>query len=140
MRIEKLSNQFYGANLFYGKIDLKPTHTWSFYYVVENTTDKKVIEQEALKTVLLVNKHSREFHFYGKQAQCWENAFDLTDITMRPNATHQEIALTMVYNDLEEFIDMLQEEISVRHIVPHDTYLIYDDENVYKQILSKLKY
>lgn len=140
VRLEKLSNQFYGANLLYGKIDLKPTHTWSFYYVVENTTDKEFIEKEALKTVLLVNEHSREFHFYGKQSQQWENSFDLADITIRPNATHQEIALTMVYSDLEKFIDMLQEEISARYFVPHDTYLIYDNENIYKQILSKLKY
>ena len=44
------------------------------------------------------------------------------------------------YSDLEEFINMLQEEISARYFVPHDTYLIYDDETVYKQILSKLKY
>lgn len=79
-----------------------------------------MVEKEALKTVLLVNEHFREYHFYGKQAQCLEIAFDLADITIRPNATHQEIALTMGYGDLEEFIDMLQKEISVRHIVPHD--------------------
>lgn len=140
MNIEKLSDQFYGANLLYGKIDLKPMHTWSFYYVVNNMTDKEFIENEALKTVLLVNEHSREFYFYGKQAQQWENSFDLADITIRPNAPEQEIALTMVYDDLEVFIDILQEEISARYIVPHDTYLIYDDVNIYKQILSKLKY
>ncbi len=64
VRLEKLSNQFYEANLLYGKIGLKPTHTWSFYYVVENTADKEFIEKEALKTVLFVNEHSREFHFY----------------------------------------------------------------------------
>lgn len=140
MKTEELSNQFYGVSLLYGKIDLKPTHTWSFYYVVESTTDKEFIEKEALKTVLLVNEHSREFHFYGTQSQLWENAFDLADITIRPNAIDQEIALTMVYSDLDEFIDVLQEEISARCFVPHDTYLIYDDENIYKQILSRLKY
>ena len=140
MGLEKLANQFYGANLLYSKIDLKPSHTWSFYYVVENITDKDFIEKETFKSVLLVNEHSREFHFYGKQAQLWENFFDLADITLRPNATNQEVALTMVYSDIEEFINMLQEEISARCFVPHDTYLIYDDETVYKQILSKLKY
>ncbi len=140
MRMEKLSNQFYGANLLYGKIDLNPTHTWSFYYVVENTINKEFIEKEALKTVLLVNEHSREFHFYGKQAQHWENAFDLADITIRPNSTDEDVALTMVYHDLDEFIDTLQEEMSARYFVPHDTYLIYDDENTYKYVLNKLKY
>ena len=140
MNIEKLSDQFYGANLLYGKIDLKPMHTWSFYYAVNNMTDKEFIENEALKTVLLVNEHSREFYFHGKQAQQWKNSFDLADITIRPNVSEQEIALTMVYDDLEVFIDTLQEEISARYFVPHDTYLIYDDVNIYKQILSKLKY
>ena len=140
MNIEKLSDQFYGANLLYDKIDLKPMHTWSFYYVVNNMTDKEFIENEALKTVLLVNEHSRDFHFYGKQAKQWENSFDFADITIRSNATDQEIALTMVYGDLEVFIDTLQEEIPARYFVPHDTYLIYDDVNIYKQILSKLKY
>ena len=140
MRIEKLSNQFYGANLLYGKIDLNPTHTWSFYYVIENTIDQELIEQEALKTVLSVKEHSREFHFYGKQAQNWENAFDLADITVRPNSTAEDVALTMVYHDLDEFIYTLQEEISARYIVPHDTYLVYDDETTYKYVLNKLNY
>jgi len=140
VRLEKLSNQFYGANILYGKIDLTPKHTWSFYYVVNNTSDEEFIEKEALKIVLLANEFSREFHFYGKQAQRWETSFDLADITIRPDATEQEIALTMVYDDLEEFVDVLQEEISARYFVPHDTYLIYDDENIYKQILSKLQF
>lgn len=104
------------------------------------TTFKKGVTGNVKKATLLVNEHSREFHFYGKQAQQWENSFDLADITIRPNATHKEIALTMVYNELEEFIDILQEEISMRYFVPHDTYLLYDDENIYEQVLSKLKY
>ena len=140
MKFEKLSNRFYSAKLLNGAIDLIPSHTWSFYYVVNNTADKEFIEKEALKTILIVDKHSREFHFYGKEAQRWENAFDLADITVRPNATHEEIALTMVYSDLEKFIDELQTEIRARPFVPHDTYLIYDDENIYKQILERLKY
>lgn len=88
--------------------------------MVENTTDKKFIEKEALKTILLANEHSREFHFYGKQAQRWENAFDLADVIIHPDTLVQEVALTMVYCNLEEFVEMLQKEISVRHIVPHD--------------------
>ena len=101
--------------------------------MVENTTDKKFIEKEALKTVLLTNEHSREFHFYGKQAQRWENAFDLADVTIHPDALVQEVALTMVYSNLEEFVEMLRNEISARYFVPHDTYLIYDDESIYKK-------
>ena len=51
MKVQKLSNVFYSANLLYDKIDLKPMRAWSFYYVVENTTDEEFIKKEALQTV-----------------------------------------------------------------------------------------
>lgn len=140
MKFEKLSNCFYGANLLLGSIDINPTHTWSFYYIVENTSEREIVEKEALKTILIANKHSRRFHFYGKQAQFWENSFDLADVRIRPNASYEEVALTVVYNEIDEFVDELKNEISVRSVVPHDVYLIYDDECIYKQILSKLNY
>ena len=140
MKVEKLANQFYGVNLLLSKINLKTERAWSLYYIVENTTDKEFIEKEALQTVLLVNTYSREFHFYGKQAQLWENAFDLADVAIRPAASDEEIALTMVYRNLDDFIDNLQEEIAEREFVSRDIYLIYDDETLYKHILTKLKY
>lgn len=140
MKVQKLSNVFYSANLLYDKIDLKPMRTWSFYYVVENTTDEEFIKKEALQTVLMINGHSNEFHFYGQQAQRWENEFDLADTQIQPDASIQGVAMTMVYDNLDDFIETLQSELSIRPFVPHDIYLIYDDENIYKQILSKLKY
>ena len=140
MKPKKLPDQFHRANLLLDKIDLKAESTWAIFYIVENTTDSELIEKEALQRVLPVNEKSHEFHFYGKQAQRWENAFDLADITAHPNASDEEIALTMVYHDLDEFINTLQEEISSRHFSPHDTYLLYDDETLYKYVLSKLKY
>ena len=102
--------------------------------------EREIVEKEALKTILIANKHSRGFHFYGKQAQFWENSFDLADVRIRPNASYEEVALTVVYNEIDEFVDELKNEISVRSVVPHDVYLIYDDECIYKQILSKLNY
>lgn len=140
MKVEKLSKQFYGVNLLLGKSNLTPERAWSLYYIVENTTDKEFIEKEALQTVLLVNTYSREFHFYGMQAQLWENAFDLADVAIRSTASDEEIALTMVYRNLDDFIDNLQEEIAERDFVSRDIYLIYDDETLYKHILTKLKY
>ena len=139
-KAEKLSNQFYGVNLLFGNINLKPKGIWTLYYIVENTTDKEFIEKEAFQTVLLINTDSREFHFYGKQAQLWENAFDLADVAIRPTASDEEVALTIVYRNLDDFIDTLQEEIAEKEFISQNIYLIYDDETLYKYILSKLKY
>lgn len=139
MDTEKLSEQFHVVRIRHDKIDFEPTHTYYFYYIVDNIIDREFIDKEAIQVVSSVNETSRRFHFYGKQAQIWENEFDLADIAIHPNATIQEIALTMVYTDLEEFIETLQEEISTKHLIPHDIYLMYDDESICQQILSKLK-
>lgn len=140
MQSEKLSAHLCCVNLFHEKIDLTPTHNWSFYYVVNHVTDNQFIEKHTTETISLLNERSCEFHFYGTHAKKWEIYFDIADITLRPDATEFEVALTIVHNDFDELIDSLLEELSTRYFVPRDTYLIYDDKNIYKQILSKLKY
>lgn len=139
MQSANLANHLYCINILHEKIELIPSHNWSFYYIVNHATNNQFINNHTTETVLLLNKQSCEFHFYGTLAKKWENYFDLADITLHPDATESEIALTMVHNDFDELIDYLLEELNTRFFVPHDTYLIYDDENIYKQIMQAIK-
>ena len=138
--MEKLFDYFYGVNFLSEQIELNNNHAWVCYYIVEHTADIDLIRREAMKTVLLIDEQSHEFGFYGKQAQLWENTFDDVEIEMRPDADSDEIALTMVFHSLDEFVECLQTHISVGHFVPRDTYLMYDDEDIYEKVLGRLEY
>ena len=41
------------------------------------------------------------------------------------------------WNTLEEFTDALNDVLSLRTFVSHDSYLIYDDEEIYKNDMKR---
>lgn len=133
---KKLSNQFYSLNLYTGKTDFRPGHTVHCFFVVEHPFDKQFIKEQALQ---LLMTPCRNFDFYGAYSRQWENGFDDVDIMLHPNNEDMDIALTSQWNDLDDFVDALYLAITSRHFVPCDTYLIYDDEPLYRRVIERVK-
>ena len=135
MRYKKLRPNFYSAHLNTGKLDLKPNHTAHFFFVVENSNDKEYMRQQARELLLTPGLW---FEFYGRYRNEWELAFDEMDIMLHPNMDEEEIAMTSSWTDLDSFVDTLDLALETRSIVLCDIYLLYDDEDIYKQIIEKL--
>lgn len=134
-RYKKLRPNLYSADLFYGKIDLKPGHGFSCFFIVQHTDDKEFIKDQAIQLLLA---GCRNFDFYGKMEPIWHLGFDDADILLNPNSTQETVALTSGWDTIDEFVEVLHNEISCRPFVPHDYYLIYDDEETYEDVLRRL--
>ena len=50
----------------------------------------------------------------------------------------EKFAVTAGYDDMDDFVNELDLSIHVRTLVPNDTFLLYDDEVLYKDVLSRL--
>lgn len=132
-RYERLSPKLVGAHLLYGKIELKLTHGFSCFFIVNQTEDKEFLEKTAMDFIL---SSCKDFHFFGEKEPIWHTAFDLVDSLVFPNSTSETVALTSGYQTVEDFSEALKDMISARTFVPHDVFLIYDDERIYRQVLS----
>ena len=135
MRYEKLRPNLYGAHLVFGKIDLNPTHRFSCFFIVQHTDDKEFIKKQAMQLLLA---GCRNYDFFGEKEPLWHLGFDDVDIMLNPNSTPENVALTSGWSTLDDFVDALDLAISVRPIVPHDTYLLYDDRAIYEEVLKRL--
>lgn len=135
MKYEKLRPNLYGAHLVYGKIDLNPTHRFSCFFIVQHTDDTEFIKKQAMQLLLA---GCRNFDFFGKKEPLWHLGFDDVDIMLNPNSTPENVALTSGWSTLDDFVEALDLVISVRPIVPHDTYLLYDDRAIYEEVLRRL--
>jgi len=101
---------------------------------VANTLDCEAIRKIAISLIL---SGCREFHFYGKQEALWHQIFDEVDIQINPNASDEDIALTMGYNAIDELLEELLEGASVRGFVPQQFVLFYDDSAEYEILKRK---
>ena len=126
----------YSADLLYGKIELKPTHRFSCFFIVEHTFDAEFIKDQAMQLLLA---GCQEFDFYGKAEPQWHSGVNEAGILLHPVSAPEMVALISGWSDLEEFVDTLNERLSERPFVPHDFYLIYDDEGIYRNVLKMLK-
>lgn len=134
-RYEMLRNNLYSADLLYGKIELKPTHRFSCFFIVEHTFDVEFINDQAMQLLL---EGCQEFDFYGKAEPQWHSGVNDAGILLHPVSTPETVTLISGWSDLEEFVDILNERLSERPFVPHDFYLLYDDEEIYGNILKML--
>lgn len=126
----------YSADLLYGKIELKPTHRFSCFFIVEHTFDVEFIKDQAIQLLLV---GCQEFDFYGEAGPQWHLGVDEAGILLHPVSTPETVTWTSRWDTLEEFVDTLNERLSERPFVPHDFYLIYDDEGIYRNVLKMLK-
>ena len=135
-RYRKLRPNLYSADLVYGKIDLKPGHGFSCFFIVQHIDDKEFIKDQAIQLLLA---GCRNFDFYGEKGPIWHLGFDDADILMNPNSTPETVALTSGWDTIDEFVEVLHNEISCRLYVSHDYYLLYDDEETYEYVLQSLE-
>lgn len=130
--IDKLS-KIESVDLRTGKLTLQSNARTICYFLVNNTLDGEAIRKIAMSLIL---SGCREFHFYGQQEVLWHQIFDEVDIQINPNASDEDIALTMGYVTLDELLDELLDGASVRGFVPQQFVLFYDDSVEY-EILKK---
>lgn len=134
-RYEKLRANLFGVDMFCGRIDLKPTHGFSCFFIVEHTVDKAFIKDQ---TIQLLLAGCRNFDFYGAAGPIWHFCVDEADIMTKFEFNTGTVALTSGWSSLEDFVDALDMELSLRPFVPHDFYLIYDDAEIYKEAVKML--
>lgn len=136
-RCEKLRPNFYGCELYYGKIDMNKTHAPVCFFLVNHKADAEFIKKQALQLIVAGCKN---YEFFGKYSKKWHLALDMADISVNPDSNEDEIAITVSHQTLEEFVDSLNEWLSCRSIVPYDFYLIYDDADLYNQVKTMITF
>lgn len=55
------------------------------------------------------------------------------------NPEMEEVALTSSIDTFDDFVDELGELLSIRPFVPFYIYLIYDDRDIYAEVLKRLR-
>ena len=135
-RYNKLRNNLYSADLLYGKIDLNPIRTFSCFFIVEHTYDAVFIKDQVIQLLLA---GCQSFDFYGKAEPNWHLGVDEANTLLRLKSAYETNVLISGWSTLEEFADALNDVLSLRPFVPHDFYLIYDDEEIYRSVLKRLE-
>ena len=113
-RCEKLRDNLYGVELLTGSI----------------TPVKEHIAQ--LQMITQFGK--TEYHFCGRHSELWQRIFNDTALKIYP--TDSEKVVTRKYESTEKFADELSSVLQERYFVPTDFYLIYDDEEMYRQVVG----
>ncbi len=134
-RCEKLRDNLYSAELLTGSITPHKEHLAEIFYIVNRTADIEFIEKEALQMITQFGK--TVYHFCGGQSESWQKAFRDTAQKIYPEDS--EKVVIRGYESAEKFADKLNSALQERYFVPTDFYLIYDDEEMYKQVAKMLK-
>lgn len=134
-KCERLTENFYGVEMYSGEIDLSKQRASVFFFIVEHTEDENFINKQAVQ---LLTVRCRDFHFFGNKEPIWHLGFDVADMMMYPDSTTNTVALTSGYESFIEFVDEIKLCINCRYLVPTDIYLVYDDKNIYQKVLHAL--
>lgn len=135
-RYKKLLLNLYSADLFYGKVELNLRHYSFCYFIVQHTNDMDFIKDQALQLLL---SSCSSFEFVGTQAPIWQQGFNETYSLLHPNADQEKLSNIAAYNTIDEFTDSLFQSMSCRGLIPTDHYLIYDDREIYEDVLRDLQ-
>ena len=131
-RCEKLRDNLYGVKLLTGSITPIKEHIALIFYIVNNTDNGEFVENEALQMITQFGK--TEYHFCGRHSELWQRIFNDTALKIYP--TDSKTVITRTYESTENFADELREALQEKYFVPTDFYLIYDDEEMYKQVVG----
>lgn len=135
-RIKKLSNIFYSLNLYTGKTDFKPGHNIMCFFLVEHPCSEEFIKDQALQ---LLMTPCPSFDFYGSRSHLWEAGFCAVYHQIYLNSNAAEGIQINRWNLFDGFIDVLNQALSCRPLIPCDIYLVYDDEDIYQKAIHRLK-
>lgn len=131
-RCEKLHDNLYSAELFTGSITPQKEHLAEIFYIVNRTNDSEFAKKEALQMITQFGK--TKYHFCGKHSELWQMIFN--DTTLKIYPTDSEKVVARKYESTEKFADELSLVLQERYFVPTDFYLIYDDEEMYRQVVG----
>ena len=131
-RCDKLRDNLYGVDLLTGSITPVKEHIALIFYIVNNTDNGEFAENEALQMITQFGK--TEYHFCGRHSELWQRIFNNTALKIYP--TDSEKVITRTYENTENFADELREALQEKYFVPTDFYLIYDDEDMYRQVVG----
>lgn len=134
-RCEKLRDNLYGVKLLTGSITPVKEHIALIFYIVNNTDNGEFVENEALQMITQFGK--TEYHFCGRHSELWRRIFNDTAFKIYP--TDSKTVITRTYESTENFADELKEALQEKYFVPTDFYLIYDDEDMYRQVVGMLE-
>jgi hypothetical protein len=134
-RYERLNSRLIGLSLNYGKVTLNPSHSSTLFYIVEHTEDAEIVNKEAMQMVMQTGVDT--VFFYGKKEAVWHFAFDTADIEIYGDK-REEVILTCSCDSIEDFVDEIKSELSIRTFIPLDCYLIYDDKGIYDDVKRRL--
>lgn len=127
---EVLALNFWCLDLCRGVMDLSKNHAAYCFLIAAHQHDIEFIRKQALS---LIVAGCRNLSFYGKEQDTWHFEADRADIQVYPDM--ETVALTSGFDVMHELICA----ITVRPIVPYSTYLIYDDREIYAEVLKRLK-
>ncbi len=134
-RYNKLSERFFSADLYAGKIDLNQMHTFSCYFIVQYEEDAAFIEKQVVPLLLA---RCRTFGFYGEKEAVWRSGLLEAHKRMTPIPTEDHVLHAIGWRNASEFVEAIQRERSMRPFVPHDMYLFYDDAKQYQEIIDRM--
>lgn len=132
-RFERLCENFYGCDLHTGRLELRIGRSCVFFFIVQNDTDTEFMKKQALQFVLLNSCNGSEF--YGDHSLEWADAFcEAHDSVLKSGSAN----FVTVHKSLDELIDSIKRQLSERYFVPVDHFLIYDDEEIYKSVITAI--
>ena len=132
MKMQELfKTHFRSIHLPDGAIDVVQTSIHSCYFIVQCVEDSIFIEDMATK---LLSTGCRQFHFYGAKEPIWHRGVDMADVSLKGDITVDNVALTMGYETLDEFVDALDVDTYFGTV----SYLFYDDIRLYQEAMALL--
>ena len=134
-RYKKLRPNLFSADLHYGKIDIKPDHYFSCFFIVQHTDDREFIKDQAIQLLLA---GCRNYDFYGEKRKIWGTGLEEAyRIVLPENSVENTIRLNR-WDTIEGFVAALNKSISMRPIVLCDHFLLYDDMNIYEAVVDQV--
>ena len=132
-RYKKLRPNLFSADLHFGKIEIKPDHYCSCFFIVQRTDDREFIKDQAIQLLLA---GCRNYDFYGEKRKIWETGLEEAyRIVLPENSVENTIRLNR-WDIIEDFVAVLNKSISMRPIVPCDHFLLYDDMKIYEAVVE----
>ena len=136
-RYERISRNLFSCDLFYGKVDVKPSHNFICYYIVQQPVSSEFLYEQSLEMTL---SHCRCINLYGKQSSLWYSAFKNQKKLVYQKERIEDIGEINEFDNLKDFVYTLKLDMRCHFFIPTDIILIYDDRKTYEKVLSLLKY
>ena len=131
---KKLSDNLFSADLASGQIELVLSHGLSCFFIVQHSPDPDNAKKQMMPLLLA---QCSGFHFLGAQRSIWNR--ELMDLQHQISGGIEDMKFQCVsYDSIGSFVTAISDELSIRPFVPHDLYLLYDDEALYQETLLRL--